>query len=95
MGVFRRGNLTVGAGSGASSQVEQVVLKQEINAVFPHDEGWTVVKRRKRKAPRALEKDNETKGIKKGEVATKKSNFCLRAPSQRTGKICPVFKVQM
>ena len=55
-GVFRWGDLAVGAESGARSQVEQVVLKQEINAVFSQDEGWTVVQRRKRKAPKALGK---------------------------------------
>ena len=66
MGVLRRGNQRVGTGSDASSQVEQVVLKQEINAVFSHDEGWTVVRGRKRKAPKALEKDKETKGTKEG-----------------------------
>ena len=91
-GVFRRGDLAVGAESGARSQVEQVVLKQEINAVFSQDEGWTVVQRRKRKAPKALEKGQETKCTKKNEVATKMSNFCLRAPSQRTGKKMPTFQ---
>ena len=83
-GLFRRGDLAVGAESGARSQ--------EINVVFSQDEGWTVVQKRKRKAPKTLQKDQGTKCTKKDEVATKKSNFCLRAPSQRTGRKIPSFQ---
>ena len=83
-GLFRRGDLAVEAESGARSH--------EVNAVFSQDEGWTVVQKRKRKAPKILQKDQGMKFTKKDEVATKKSIFCLRAPSQRTGRKIPSFQ---
>ena len=88
-----KGNCLKGAESGFHSQEHSLHEGHGLSGSFSHEEGWTLVKRRKdKKASHKEEKKKERKAIKKVLCKDKVSSLICRAPSLRTGKKTSSFK---
>ena len=85
-----KGSSLKGAESCAHSQEHSLRVGHGLSASFAHEEGWTVVRRRKEKTFfQKEEKRKEGKGTKKELCKVKNCSLICRAPSLRTGKKTP------